>query len=110
VPRWWWVCDAYPDTRASALAATDDAEETKPLVLPAPGVDVSFAAHIQPLFRDRDRRSMLFAFDLWSYDDVRTYGQAILERLEAGTMPCDGAWPAERVDVLRRWLDTGMAP
>ena len=24
-----------------------------------------------------------------------------------GTMPCDGAWPAERVAVFRRWIDAG---
>jgi len=22
-------------------------------------------------------------------------------------MPCDGAWPAEKVDTFRRWMDTG---
>ena len=50
---------------------------------------------------------MRFAFDLWSYDDVKTQGAAILERLKAGTMPCDGAWPPERVDVLERWIAAG---
>jgi hypothetical protein len=51
---------------------------------------------------------MRFAFDLWSYDDVRSNGQAILERVKAGSMPCDGAWPAEWVDVLERWVQGGM--
>src|SRR5919106_530611 len=46
-----------------------------------------------------------FAFDLWSLDDVPTHAAAIPERLEAGTMPCEGAWPAERVAVFRRWID-----
>ena len=23
-------------------------------------------------------------------------------------MPCDGAWPSERVELFRRWMDTGM--
>jgi hypothetical protein len=50
---------------------------------------------------------MRFAFDLWSSDDVATHADAILGRLEAGTMPCDGAWPAERVAVFRRWIDAG---
>jgi hypothetical protein len=62
---------------------------------------------IKPLFRERDRDSMRFAFDLWSLDDVSTHADAILERLEAGTMPCDGAWPAERVALFRRWIDAG---
>ena len=55
----------------------------------------------------RDRNAMRFAFDLWSPDDVSTQADAILARLEAGTMPCDGAWPAERVAVFRSWIDAG---
>jgi hypothetical protein len=53
---------------------------------------------------------MRFAFDLWSYDDVRAHAQAILDRVRAGTMPCDGQWPSEWVDVLERWTASGMAP
>jgi hypothetical protein len=41
------------------------------------------------------------------YVDVSSNADAILERLEAGTMPCDGAWPAERVAVFRRWIEAG---
>jgi Ferritin-like len=66
-----------------------------------------FEEDVKPLFRERDRDSMRFAFDLWSLDDVSTRADAILGRLEAGTMPCDGAWPAERVAVFRRWIDAG---
>jgi hypothetical protein len=66
-----------------------------------------FEDDIKPLFRERDRDSMRFAFDLWSPDDVATNADAILARLDAGTMPCDGAWPAERVEVFRRWIDAG---
>jgi hypothetical protein len=55
VPRWWWVCDATPGRRVSALAASD----------------------------------------------------AVLGRLQAGTMPCDGAWSPERVDLFRRWIESG---
>ena len=66
-----------------------------------------FDEDIKPLFRERDRDSMRFAFDLSSLDDVSTHADAILERLEAGTMPCDGAWPAERIAVFRRWVDAG---
>jgi hypothetical protein len=50
---------------------------------------------------------MRFAFDLWSHDDVAAHAGAILERLQAGTMPCDGAWPAEKVEVFRRWIESG---
>jgi hypothetical protein len=24
-------------------------------------------------------------------------------------MPCDGAWPKEKVDVFQRWIDTGLS-
>ena len=66
-----------------------------------------FEDDVKPLFRERDRDSMRFAFDLWSVDDVSTNADGILARLEAGTMPCDGAWPAERIAVFRRWIDSG---
>ena len=68
----------------------------------APDEPISFDKQIKPLFRDRDQQSMKFAFDLWSYDDVKANAQAILERLDAGTMPCDGAWPRERITVFER--------
>jgi hypothetical protein len=68
---------------------------------------VSFDRHIKPLFRPLDRQSMLRAFDLWSYDDVAAHAGAILARLEAGSMPCDGAWPPDQVDAFRRWVAAG---
>ena len=71
---------------------------------------LSFATDIRPLFRDRDIRSMQFAFDLASYEDVRTHAEAIYETLAAGQMPCDGAWPDEDVRRFRSWLDTGTLP
>jgi hypothetical protein len=68
---------------------------------------MSFDTLIKPLFRPRDRESMQRHFDLWSYDDVSAHASAILDRLRNGTMPCDGAWPAEQVDLLQRWVDAG---
>jgi hypothetical protein len=76
--------------------------------LPDEGGAVGFAAHIKGLFRERDRESMRYAFDLWSYDDVRANARPIVEQLRAGKMPCDGAWTAEKVDVFQRWIDGGM--
>jgi hypothetical protein len=73
----------------------------------APEEQLQFEENIKPLFREGDRDSMRFAFDLWSLDDVSTHADAILAQLEAGTMPCDGAWPADRVAVFRRWIDAG---
>jgi len=68
---------------------------------------VSFETDVKPLFRERDRRSMEFAFDLWSRDDVSQYADAILARIQAGTMPCDGAWLQDQVDVFERWIESG---
>jgi len=106
VPRWDWVVGARPGSRVSALR--DETDEPA-VALPAPGEAVGFGEHIKPLFRGTDRQSMSFAFDLWKYDDVSQHADAILQRLDAGSMPCDGAWPAERVAVFRTWATTGKA-
>ena len=106
VPRWGWASDATPGSRVSALA-TADAHADKEIELPGPGESVSFEQHIKRLFRKRDRTSMKFAFDLWSYDDVGANADGILERLENGSMPCDGAWPKEKVEVFKRWTQSG---
>jgi hypothetical protein len=50
---------------------------------------------------------MSFAFDLWSYDDVSRHAEAILAQLQAGTMPCAGAWPQQKIDLFSRWADAG---
>lgn len=109
MPRWGWDTAAGPPRgRVSALAPEEPAEA--PPELPAAGEQVGFAAHIRPLFRERDRRSMRFAFDLWSYDEVLPHAADVLERVRSGNMPCDGAWPPEWVDVLQRWVDDGGRP
>jgi hypothetical protein len=71
---------------------------------------VTYEQDIRPLFRDRDIQSMSFAFDLSSYNEVRTNAEAIYERLAAGSMPCDGRWPAEDVERFRTWIDNGSPP
>ena len=88
-------------------ASADDQEE---VTLPGPDETVSFAAHIKPLFREHDRKSMAFAFDLWSQADVQAHAAGILERLQNGTMPCDGAWPPEKIEVFKRWTESGFQP
>jgi hypothetical protein len=72
--------------------------------------EVRFAQDIRPLFRDRDVRSMSFAFDLSSYEDVRTNAEEIYERLADGSMPCDRSWPSENVERFRTWIDNGSPP
>ena len=69
------------------------------MALPGPDEALSFESHIKALFRAEDHNSMRWAFDLWNVDDVRQHAPAILARLHIWAMPCDGAWPANRVDV-----------
>ena len=90
----------------AALAHRPEVEET--VMLPKSDEPVRYSEHIKSLFRQKDRQSMKWAFDLWSYPDVKSHGAAILQRLQAGTMPCDGAWPQERLEVFQRWVESGM--
>ena len=71
---------------------------------------VSFERNIRPLFRDEDHEAMDWLLDLWSCEDVKTHAGEILAQVQAGTMPCDGAWPAEQVTLFQRWVDGAMAP
>jgi hypothetical protein len=71
---------------------------------------LSFERDIRPLFRDKDRTSMLRAFDLWSFADVVAHQGAILDQVRAGHMPCDGAWPAQDVSMLAEWVAQGSQP
>jgi CDGSH-type Zn-finger protein len=105
MPRWWWVCNATPGARVSALATPAEAEPEP--ALPGPDEPVGYAAHIRPLFRAVDRGAMRFAFDLWSHPEVAAHADAILARLRSGSMPCDGAWPTEKLAVFERWIDAG---
>ena len=106
-PAWDWGPAGPPAEEPASNSATDTADE---VTLPGPDVTVSFETHIKPLFREQDRQSMSFAFDLWSHDDVQAHAADIVERLASGTMPCDGAWPPERVEVFRRWTESGFQP
>jgi len=71
---------------------------------------VSFATDIRPLFREKDVRSMARHFDLTSYEDVSTVADRILGRLRSGSMPCDGEWPPEQVDLFEQWIRGGKKP
>jgi CDGSH-type Zn-finger protein/truncated hemoglobin YjbI len=108
MPSWGWRTAAGPPGgRVSALAPPETAADT-PVTLPAASEPVLFATHIKPLFRARDRQAMIFAFDLWRYEDAKANAAAILQRLSAGSMPCDGAWTPEKIAVFQRWVDADM--
>jgi CDGSH-type Zn-finger protein/truncated hemoglobin YjbI len=109
MPHWdWHTAAGAPGSRVSALAGKAE-EPEQPALLPGPEEPVSFAKHIRTLFRRGDRQSMEFAFDLWAYDDVKQNAEAIRERLQNGSMPCDGAWPQEKLEAFARWVDSGMS-
>ena len=71
------------------------------------GAKLSFEHDIKPLFRQKDRDSMVTAFDLFDYADVVENAEAIVGSLRSGQMPCDGAWPPEQVEKLQQWIDHG---
>jgi len=77
---------------------------------PGPTSPLSFERDIRPLFREMDRASMLKAFDLWSHSDVVVHQDPIGSRLANGTMPCDGAWPNDRIALFQRWIAEGSEP
>lgn len=73
---------------------------------------LSFAKDIRPLFRDDPDVSSMkdYGLDLSSYSHVKTKAQSIYATLVDGSMPCDGAWPADRIALFKKWMDEGMAP
>ncbi len=73
---------------------------------------LSFANDVRPLFRDNpDIETMKrMGLDLSAYEDVKANASEIHSRLEDGSMPCDGAWPKEKVALFKRWMEEGMNP
>lgn len=74
--------------------------------------EVSYENDIRPLFRDSDVDTMIKVrkLDLSNFEQVSSAADAILNRLEAGTMPCDGAWPEKDVETFRQWIKDGKRP
>jgi len=71
---------------------------------------LNLAEDTRPPFRDDDVEAMRYALDLSDHEHVRTYVESIDEHSADGSMPCDGAWPAEQLALFRRWVDDGGAP
>jgi truncated hemoglobin YjbI len=106
VPHWDWGTAGPPGSTVgsappSVAAQAPGSEQSAAAVTGSP----SFARDIRPLFTDRDRASMSWAFDLGDAAAAREHADAILDQVAAGRMPCYGAWPAERVAVFRRWIE-----
>ena len=78
----------------------------------------SFEADIRPLFTDRDIRAMSKAFNLGSYNDVKTHASAIRDRIRGiggAVMPPPpprgkGPWPQSRIDLFAKWMAEGYEP
>jgi hypothetical protein len=101
-------CDgAWPPEQVALFAQwiTDGKLESPPPARPP----VTFVADIKPLFRPRDIGAMrnFGGFDLSKYQDVVTHADGILARLQAGDMPCDGAWPPEKIALFAQWISDG---
>jgi hypothetical protein len=112
-----WISGGCPDNvpageiglRRERSPEAEPAEESPP----ARVTPLSFASDIAPLFRDSpDRDSMITfgGFDLHRFEDVRDHADDIRDRLEDGSMPCDGSWPADRIATFRKWIDDGKRP
>lgn len=106
VPHWDWGTAGPPSESLAIPVSTIEEEEIA--ALPAGDETLSFARHIKPLFRPKDRQSMIWAFDLRLYKDVVAHAHGILQRLQNGTMPCDGAWPDEQITLFQHWIAEGM--
>ena len=89
------------------MNADSQHNDQKETAVSATGEPISFDEDIKPLFRERDRESMISTFDLWSYDDVTRLSDPILARVRDGSMPCDGAWGDERIALFQDWIAAG---
>ena len=110
-----WIHNGCQDNEPAGQSfhgERDPASEPLSPLPPPSGAPLSFAADIRGLFRDFDRDSMrkIANFDLHRYEDVRDRAEAILERLEDGSMPCDGNWPRKQIDTFHAWIDSGKQP
>jgi hypothetical protein len=103
------AASAAPLGTPGAAGREPEADVPAPAVHPPAGdaAAPSFDRDIRPLFTKRDRAAMRWAFDLGEVASVRQHADAILEQVAAGRMPCDAAWPAERVALFRRWVQAG---
>jgi hypothetical protein len=78
----------------------------------------SLKADIRPLFSDQDINAMSKAFNLASYDDVKTHAAVIYDRIRGvggAVMPPppprgEGPWPQFRIDLFAKWMSDGFQP
>lgn len=71
---------------------------------------LSFATDIRPLFRDEDVECMQgMGIDLGdpAWMRVPANAQSVYESVANGSMPPDESWPADRVELFKKWMDAG---
>ena len=81
-------------------------------------MSVSFATNIKPLFTQMDRDHMLAArhFDLWLYEDVKTWASAILSAVSPPNpaMPPSNSgeapWSSTEVALFQEWINANYPP
>jgi len=115
-----WIAAGAPDDVPPSTVTGEPHPNPEPAAPPAPPAlaalqdataGLSFARDIKVLFRAFDRTSMLpLGIDLHDYQSVRAHAAHIFERVGAGTMPCDGAWPSEQVERFRTWMSENFPP
>lgn len=113
-----WISQGCPDNDPPGQVGLNHERDPAPEPLsppppPSPTTPLSFEADIKSLFRENpDRVAMraIAGFDLHRYEDVRDHADAILARLEDGSMPCDGSWSPDRIALFRKWIEDGKQP
>jgi hypothetical protein len=68
---------------------------------------IGYDKEIKPLFTQVDRDHMKSMFDLWSYEDVKTNANAILDSVSNQRMPPGRPWSADQVERFRQWIQGG---
>ena len=79
---------------------------------------ISFHADIRPLFTEKDIEGMSKAFNLASYDDVKSHAAKIYDRIRGiggAVMPPppprgEGPWPQSRIELFAKWMVHGYQP
>jgi hypothetical protein len=65
----------------------------------------SFTHASRLLVRPDDVEARRWLLDLSKYAVEKASAERISSQVAAGTLPRDGAWPAGRVALFRRWID-----
>jgi len=75
----------------------------------AAGNGTSFS-EVKNLFRDSDVATMkaISNLDLHKYEDVKAWSGRILDRVRDGSMPCDGSWSKQQIELFEKWIANGM--